>query len=70
MPRKQYAADLAQAIISHGVDFIHDLCAGEDDGQIKFLFVHSALQQPVSVVAGVTGVLCHGLSYLLVTLLI
>ena len=55
MPRKQYVADLKEATSSHGVDFIHDLCIGDDDGQFRFLFVHTSLDEPISVTATVTG---------------
>lgn len=56
MPRKQFVADLQQAKGFSGPEnTIHGVQAGEDDGQVSFLYVHSNSVKPVFVTAGVDG---------------
>ena len=54
MPRKQFKADLNDAIQGeYGVDSISDCRLGEDDGQFTFVFTHPTLNLPATITASV-----------------
>ncbi|KAF2149274.1 hypothetical protein K461DRAFT_230997 [Myriangium duriaei CBS 260.36] len=51
MPRKRFLQDYALASSTNSVPQVHDLCRGEDDGQISFLYTHHTLTEPVKITA-------------------
>ncbi|GAM89935.1 hypothetical protein ANO11243_079750 [Dothideomycetidae sp. 11243] len=51
MPRKQFVQDFETARSANSVPHVHDLCRGEDDGQISFLYAHADLAAPVKITA-------------------
>lgn len=54
MPRKQFKADLNDAIQGkHGVEYISECQVGEDDGDFTFLYTRSTFTSPVSITAKV-----------------
>ncbi|TIA20063.1 hypothetical protein D6C80_02572 [Aureobasidium pullulans] len=54
MPRKQFKADLNDAIQGeYGVDSISGCRLGEDDGQFTFVFTHPTLNLPATITASV-----------------
>jgi len=55
MGRKDFVRHLDAARTSHGVEHIHDVQRGEDDGQLTFVYIHSSLETPIFLTALVTG---------------
>ncbi|KAK5073335.1 hypothetical protein LTR16_009122, partial [Cryomyces antarcticus] len=56
MPRKQFIADLKAAAAGTGLDGIHGVVSGEDDGQFRFLFALEGSRGPVSISASIPDV--------------